>query len=326
MSARALLALAAAAALAACGDASAAAARVRIPRGAGFGQATDSLVAHGVVSNRLWFRFLARITRTDRALKPGIYDVPAGVGPQDVLRLLREGRTVQVKVTIPEGITLYEVADIAARRFGFPADSVVAAATDSSLVRSAGLEGPTFEGYLRPETYQLDADISPRQFVRFLGQQFAEAWDSTWDARSAQVGLTQREVVALASIVEGEARVDEERPVIAAVYWNRLKLHMPLQADPTVQYAIQLATGERKTRLYEKDYLTQSIYNTYLHPGLPPGPVSSPGQKSIEATLYPADVPYLFFVASEAGDGRHRFSRTYREHLRTIAKLRRASR
>jgi UPF0755 protein len=124
--------------------------------------------------------------------------------------------------------------------------------------------------------------------------------------------------------VEGEARADDERETIAGVYRNRLRIRMALQADPTVQYAILLATGVRKPRLYQKDYLVPSPYNTYLHPGLPPGPVNSPGRRSIEAALYPADNHFLYFVAGP--DGRHVFSRTYDEHLRNVAKMRRLMR
>jgi UPF0755 protein len=131
--------------------------------------------------------------------------------------------------------------------------------------------------------------------------------------------MSRSDILALASIVEGEARHDEDRPIIAGVYMNRLRRGMPLQADPTVQYAIQLKTGERKPRLFFKDYEFPSPYNTYLHQGLPPGPVNSPGLRSIAAALYPADVPYLYFVAGP--DGRHVFSRTIREHNAAVARI-----
>jgi UPF0755 protein len=132
--------------------------------------------------------------------------------------------------------------------------------------------------------------------------------------------MNRLQVVTLASIVEGEARADEERETIAGVYHNRLRIGMALQADPTVQYAIMLKRGRRKARLFIRDYAFPSPYNTYLHPGLPPGPVNSPSRRSIEATLYPAAVKYLYFVAGP--DGRHVFSRTYNEHLRAIRRIR----
>jgi UPF0755 protein len=150
---------------------------------------------------------------------------------------------------------------------------------------------------------------------------FRASWDSSWTRRLDTLGMSQLEVLTLASIVEGEARVDSERETIAGVYRNRLRLGMPLQADPTVQYAIELATGHRKPRLYEKDYAFPSPYNTYLNPGLPPGPVDSPSRRSIEAALYPAKVPYLYFVASP--DGHHSFSQSYEEHLQNVRRARR---
>ena len=154
-----------------------------------------------------------------------------------------------------------------------------------------------------------------------MGSEFLKQWQPGWDQRLDSLGWTRHQAVTMASIVEGEARHDDERPIIAAVYANRLRLGMPLQADPTVQYALQLRTGQRKPRLYFHDYGTNSPYNTYLHPGLPPGPVNSPGLASIQAALYPSAVPYLFFVAGP--DGHHVFSRTLREHNRAIQELRR---
>ena len=153
-----------------------------------------------------------------------------------------------------------------------------------------------------------------------MAEGFRAAWKPEWNARLGALGWTQAQLVTFASIVEGEARADDERETIAGVYHNRLRIGMALQADPTVQYAIFLATGKRRPRLFTKDYQFRSPYNTYLHPGLPPGPVNSPSLRSIEAALNPAKVPYLYFVAGP--DGRHVFSKTYTEHLRAIARVR----
>jgi UPF0755 protein len=156
--------------------------------------------------------------------------------------------------------------------------------------------------------------------VRIMASGFKAEWKPGWDARLDSLKMDRLELVTLASIVEGEARVDEERETIAGVYHNRLRIGMPLQADPTVQYAIFLKRGRRKSRLFNRDYQIQSPYNTYINRGLPPGPVNSPGRRSIEASLYPAPVKYLYFVAQP--DGRHVFSRTYGEQLRAIRKIR----
>ncbi|HSE27171.1 MAG TPA: endolytic transglycosylase MltG [Gemmatimonadales bacterium] len=295
--------------------------RVRVPPGATVAAVAESLHAHGIIADRFRFRITARLRRLDRALQAGVYDFRRGERTEAVLAALAEGRTAAQRFTAPEGITLAELAALAAERIGVPADSVLAAAR---RVASEGVlpdAGPALEGFLLPETYTLPVEVSAEDLVRAMAGGFRDAWQPEWDARADTLGMTRREVVTLASIVEGEARVGAERATIAGVYHNRLRRQMPLQADPTVQYAIQIATGERKPRLFLKDYRFPSPYNTYLHPGLPPGPISSPGLASIVAALYPADVPWLYFVAR--GDGRHVFSATYREHVNAINRIRR---
>ncbi|HEX6644017.1 MAG TPA: endolytic transglycosylase MltG [Gemmatimonadales bacterium] len=296
--------------------------RIIVPPGASFGQVLDSLDAHGLVGNRFLLKVRAKLTGRDRAVLAGVYQIPRGSSHAALLDLLQEGRQEEVRLTIPEGLTIGEVADLVEERLGIPADSLAAAATDSLLADSLGIRARSLEGYLRPDTYQLPPDITARELVRRLALEFETRWKPEWTARLDTLGLTRGELLALASIVEGEARVDAEREVIAGVYHNRLRIGMALQADPTVQYAIMLRTGERKKRLFEKDYGFASPYNTYLNPGLPPGPVNSPSERSIEAALYPDSVPYLFFVAQP--DGRHVFTRTYREHLRAVGEARRA--
>lgn len=294
--------------------------RVVIPRGATFRQATDSLAARGLVRWRPWFLIVARVGQFDRAIRPGVYEFVPGTSALSILRDLRAGRFVAVRMTVPEGRTVADIASIAEERLGIPADSIRAASRDTALLRHYGIPGGSAEGYLAPETYLVPADATAGDLVRLLLDQFLADWPQAWSARLDSIQLDRHQVVTLASIVEGEAQVDEERPVIAGVYLNRLRIGMALQADPTVQYAIQLATGARKPRLVNADYAFPSPYNTYLNPGLPPGPVGSPGRKSIEAVLYPASVTYLYFVAS--GGGRHAFSRTYDEHLRNVARAR----
>ena len=296
--------------------------RIVIPPGASFSSVLDSLEAHGLIGNRFALKVRAKLSGADRAVHAGAFEIPRGTSHAGILRLLREPKQLEVRFTVPEGLTIGDIAELAEARLGIPADSFVAAARDSLLADSLGLAVGSFEGFLRPDTYQLPPDITARELVRRLASEFLQVWKPEWDARLDTLDLTRPELLALASIVEGEARADEEREVIAGVYHNRLRIGMALQADPTVQYAIMLRTGERKKRLYEKDYGFVSPYNTYLNPGLPPGPVNSPGRRSIEAALYPDTVPYLFFVARP--DGRHVFTRTYREHLRAVAESRRA--
>ncbi|HWN19035.1 MAG TPA: endolytic transglycosylase MltG [Gemmatimonadales bacterium] len=295
-----------------------------LPAGASFSAVTDSLKAHGVITHPASFKLLARVRGVDRSVHSGVYEFPAGTSPLKVLTMLSRGQKAALRFTVPEGLTIPEVAALAREKLGIPPDSFVVAARDSSAATALlGTRMQSFEGFLRPETYLLPADIKARELVRVMAEGFKAEWTPAWDARLDTLKMTRLALVTLASIVEGEARADEERETIAGVYHNRLRIGMPLQADPTVQYAIMLKRGKRKPRLFVKDYQIASPYNTYLNRGLPPAPVNSPGRRSIEATLYPADVRYLYFVAEE--DGHHVFSRTYNEHLRAIRTIRRGS-
>jgi UPF0755 protein len=296
--------------------------RVTLPPGTPFSAVTDTLVVHGVVTSRRAFKLLARLRGVDRSVQAGIYEFEPGVSLWRVLDVLASGRGVALKFTVPEGLTIADVAALAATRLGLPEDSVLVAARDgASATAVLGFKVPSFEGFLRPETYSLPLGMRSRELVRVMAEGFKAGWGPGWDARLDSVGMSRLQLVTLASIVEGEARADDERETIAGVYHNRLEIGMALQADPTVQYAIALAKGARKARLYQKDYQFPSPYNTYLHSGLPPGPVNSPSHRSLEASLYPAKVPFLYFVAGP--DGRHVFSRSYSEHLRNVARMRR---
>ena len=304
----------------ACGS-SAQSARVILPPGASFAAVTDSLKAHRVITNPRWFKLLARIHGVDRSVHAGVYEFPAGTSEWRVLGMLAKGKKAALRFTVPEGLTIRDVAALAAARLGIAEGSFIAAARDSvAATRLLGMAVPSFEGFLRPETYILPADVDAKELVRVMAESFKAEWKPEWDARLDSLDMSRLELVTLASIVEGEARADDERETIAGVYRNRLRIGMALQADPTVQYAISLKRGRRKSRLFEKDYQFKSPYNTYLNPGLPPGPVNSPSRRSLEASLYPANVRYLYFVARP--DGRHVFSRTYSEHLRAIRQIR----
>jgi peptidoglycan lytic transglycosylase G len=317
---RALLSALSALSVTACSS-SAQTARVILPPGTSFAAVTDSLVAHRVVSNPRWFKFLARVRRIDRSVHAGVYEFPAGTPEWKVLNMLARGKKAALRFTVPEGLTILEVAELAAIRLGIPEDSFTTAARDGRAASSMlGFWAPSFEGFLRPETYILPADINATELIRFMVDRFKADWKPEWNTRLDSLKMSRLQLVTLASIVEGEARADDEREIIAGVYRNRLKIGMALQADPTVMYAISLKRGRRKSRLFEKDYQIKSPYNTYLNPGLPPGPVNSPSLRSLEAALYPADVRYLYFVAGP--DGRHVFSRTYSEHLRAVRKIR----
>ncbi len=217
--------------------------QLTIPPGSTLQAVADTLVAHGVIAHPTWFRLLARARRSDRRLQAGIYEFLRGERSWDVIDVLVEGRGKLVRFTLPEGLTVREAAAVAERELAIPADSFLAAALDTALVHGAGLDAPSLEGFLYPETYLVPPTVTASGLAGILGRAAAAAWTPARDARLDSLGMTRLEAVTLASIVEGEARAEEERAVIAAVYHNRLKLGMALQADPTVAYGIELKTG-----------------------------------------------------------------------------------
>lgn len=291
--------------------------RVTIPQGASFAAASDSLKSAGVIRSSRLFRAYAKMTRRDRALRPGTYDLPRNSGWAGLLEALTTGAGLQRTVTVPEGLTLAAIISLLSTSLELPEDSLRAAARDTALLRRLEIPTPTIEGYLFPETYQFAEGAGAQEVVAAMVRQFERAWKPEWNERLEELRLTRHEIVTLAAIVEKEVRVGEERPIISAVYHNRLRIGMALQADPTVQYA----RGQHTARVLHRDLDIESPYNTYRNPGLPPGPIASPGAASLEAALYPADVPYRFMVAHP--DGHHIFNVNFDGHTRTIQELRR---
>jgi UPF0755 protein len=300
----------------ACAETSTRRVRVTIPAGASVAVAAESLVKHGVISFPRLFRAYAAISGGDRRLQPGTYMLRRSESYPVVLRRLIDGRGLVNTITIPEGWEISDIVSAVARVAGVPADSLEAASRDTALVKRAGSTTGTLEGYLFPETYVFSVGATASQIMAAMLVQFERRWKPEWNARLDSLKMTRHEALTLASIIEKEARLARERPIISAVYHNRLRLGMALQADPTVQYAL----GEHRARVMERDLAVKSPYNTYLNPGLPPGPIASPGAASIEAALFPADVPYLYFVAHP--DGHHEFRRTFREHSDAVRQMR----
>ncbi|HEX7241580.1 MAG TPA: endolytic transglycosylase MltG [Longimicrobiaceae bacterium] len=284
--------------------------RVTIPRGSGLSAAADSLAAHGVIGWPAGFRLYARFRGAAARIKPGVYELPAESSWGAALDKLTSGDVVEVRVTIPEGWTTREIAARLAQVTGTPADSALALLADTAAARRHGVPGPTLEGYLYPATYVFPLGTPLPEMVRTLVRRYRGSWTPAMRARADSLGMTERQVVTLASIVEKEAKVWAERPTISAVYHNRLRIGMRLQADPTVQYAL----GSRQSRLLYSHIrdVADNPYNTYTRAGLPPGPIASPSKGAIEATLAPAAVDYLYFVARP--DGRHVFTRSLAEH------------
>lgn len=291
---------------------------VRVPAGASVRSIASRLDSAGLIDRPGLFAFYVRMKGADRELKSGHYRLTVGSRWGQLVATLRSGAVVTFPLTIPEGFTLRELAPRLAEFTGRAPDSVRAFLEDPGEAERLELPGPTLEGYLFPETYRFSEDVGLRAIIETMVRRYREFWGERERYLADSLGLSEREVVTLASIVEEEARVAEERPVIAGVYLNRLELGMLLQADPTVQYAL----GEPKERLLFRDIdsVADNPYNTYTQPGLPPGPIASPGEASLRAVLEPADVPYLFFVAKP--DGSHEFTRTAREHINAINRIR----
>ncbi len=290
---------------------------VTIPPGATVGQVADSLAAHRVIKSERAFRRLVRMLGYETAIAPGTY--PLRPGPMHSLfPLLLEGRPLAKPVPVPPGIMLSELAPAIEQRLGIPAESVLAAARNAELRTRVGARGPTLEGYLYPTVYYVSVEARASDVIRQMVDTFEARWKRTWSRRLDSLGVARDEVVTLASIIEGEAPHTTDRPLVSSVYHNRLRRGMRLQADPTVVYALG-----RRRRLSHADYGAASPYNTYRIAGLPPAPIGQPSEASIAAALDPPDSDFLYFVARP--DGRHVFSRTYREHLVAIRRVRRGA-
>jgi UPF0755 protein len=304
-------------AAAACRGSGTGEARVVVPRGATLRVAAESLAKARVVQNATAFRLYAMVRGRDRSIQAGTYVFKRGTSWSEVLEDLRGGKGLEHSITIPEGWSLFQIVPQLARVLNAPVDSVQAAVRDTALLHALDIPTSTLEGYLFPDTYVFPEGTTPRAAVRIMVERFQQVWQPEWDQRLQALAMSRNDVMALASIVEKEARLPEERAVIAAVYLNRLKSGMLLQADPTVQYAL----GRHVSRVFYKDLEVESPYNTYKHLGLPPGPIASPGKPSIVAALNPANVPYRFFVAYP--DGHHEFTENFSAHTVAVRAARR---
>ncbi|HUF14253.1 MAG TPA: endolytic transglycosylase MltG [Longimicrobiales bacterium] len=318
----ALLALLAAATLACggMGEGEGRPVRVHIPRGAAMSEVADSLAAHDIVDAAFAFRVYARLKGVAGSIKAGTYEFRPGAGWDRVLDDLEHGRVVHDRLVIPEGWDIRRIAPGLAAAADVPVDSVQAMLFDSTAADRFQVPGPTLEGYLFPATYAFPVRAPLDSLVRRIVERYRAVWTPERRARADSIDMTEREVVTLASIIEAEAKHPAEMPLISAVYHNRLRRNYPLQADPTVQYA--LGAHQQRLLYAHIDSSEDNPYNTYRRPGLPPGPIGSPGEAAIDAALRPDSVSYFYFVARP--DGSHVFTRTYAEHQRAVAAMRRA--
>ncbi len=285
---------------------------VTISRGMPFRLVVDSLVEGGVIRNKWSFELAGRILGFTKSIKVGKYLFVSGQSNYDILRDINYGKTrVIIPVTIVEGWRVDKIAHRFEHDLGIDGKIFLSLCQNEKFIHSHGINAASLEGYLLPETYSFYWQPEEQEVLARILNGFNQFYNDSLIKKQEVLGKTQTEILTLASIVEAESNVDEERPRVAGVYLNRLKKNMRLEADPTVQYAL----GEgRRLRFLDLDF--ESPYNTYRHTGLPPGPINNPGKLSILAALYPEQHEYLFFVAK--GTGGHRFAKNYGEHQKNI--------
>jgi UPF0755 protein len=285
---------------------------LRIEQGEPFAAVVRKLRAHQVIPNEKLFSLWARLTGSDKKIQWGVYRFDPSLAPQEVLHRLVTGKRVFLMVTIPEGLTIKEIAELLAKMQIADRDKFFAAATDPELLAILGLEHKGLEGYLFPNTYQFTPMTSEKEIILTMAEQFRKASEPIWAQFGGSDKLSRHEIITLASIIEKETGIEAERPLVSAVFHNRLKRNMALQSDPTVIYGLKEFDGN----LTRKDLKDQNPYNTYRIPALPPGPICNPSLASIKAALQPADVPYLFFVSKN--DGTHVFSEDLESHNQAV--------
>lgn len=283
---------------------------VTIVRGMTPHSIADSLLQLKIIPSKTQFLLATKWMGVARELQAGTYRFSGRLSYYSILRKLKDGHTIQEKITFPEGMRIREMAQLLENKFGIDAEQFIELTRDPGYCTRLGEGILSLEGYLFPETYFFRSDVRPEEVIETLLSRSLSILEQQLAGQDETIRLSRHEIVTLASLIEGEALLDEERPIISAVYHNRLERGMLLQADPTLQY---LLPGKPR-RLLDKDLEIESPYNTYLHAGLPPGPVNNPGLASIRAALNPAEVNYLYLVAK--GDGSHVFSKTNTEHIR----------
>lgn len=294
--------------------------RIDVAVGEPFRATARKLEAAGLVRSALALTLWTRWKGFDRQIQHGAYQFTEPAPPTALVEKMRSGEAMVLRVTLPEGGTARDLA-LALERAGLGESAkFVALAHDATFTQSLGVAGTSLEGYLFPDTYSFSPLDTPEKILGAFVARFHQVFTAEMVADAEKQGFSAHQIVTLASVVEKETGREEERPLVSAVFRNRLRLGMPLQADPTVIYGIEQFNGN----LTRKDLETATPYNTYTAAGLPPGPIANPGRPSLVAALHPADVPYLYFVAGE--DGSHVFNTSLAEHNRAVNRYQRAHR
>ena len=287
---------------------------VEIPPDASFKTVASLLAQKGLIVSPFWFRLLGKVQDAERKIKPGEYDLHTKMRPPEILDALVKGKVIQYSVVIPEGFTAYQVGKVL-NEANLADDAVITHLFRTpEFVKSLGIQAATLEGYLFPDTYYFPRRTKPEEILKTMVSRFRQVYTPDLQARATALNMTEREVITLASIIEKETGQDDERALISAVFHNRLRKRYPLQSDPTVVYEMPEFDGKWTHALLAR----ATPYNTYVHPGLPPGPIANPGLKSLVAALNPAPVSYLYFVSKN--DGSHQFSASLDEHNRAVGR------
>lgn len=290
---------------------------VEVTEGMSFKAIAGKLKREGIIRYRGYFELIGRLQGISRKVRVGYYGVGSHMSMWKVLDAFRQGRVIEYEVVIPEGYNLFQIGwTLSHTPLLDDPNRFIDLVTNKEFAASLGVEAGSLEGYLFPDTYYLPKGITLPDIAKRMVQRYRAVYTRDYQQRATEIGLTEHQVLTLASIVEKEAKVASERKLVSAVYHNRLKKGMKLQADPTAVY------GKRAwiTKVSAEDLKRKTPYNTYLHKGLPPGPIANPGQGAILAALYPEQVGYLFFVAQ--GDGSHHFSNEFSEHEKAINRYR----
>jgi len=289
---------------------------VEIPAHKGVVEVAELLDDAGVIRSRVGFILLSLARGSFRSLKAGEYQIPAGTNTVRVLELLEGGQVFQHMVVFQEGSTLGELARQLQTERLASAEDILRVGKDPVFLKTLDVQADSVEGYLFPDTYQFVKGMTPEEILARMVARMREKISPEILLEARERGLTVHQLLTLASIIEKEAVDPGEMPLISAVFWNRLRRDMPLQADPTVQYAV----GKDRKRLTREDLQADSPYNTYRRQGLPPGPIASPGRTAIQAAVRPARVGYLYFVATD--DRHHQFSTNLADHNAAVARYR----
>lgn len=297
--------------------------KVSVQPGQTLGHITQHLSDEHVISNKRMFRWAVQLMGKETEIPVGTFRIVDAKSNYDIIQQLVYGSPEIKKIRLLEGWSIEQIADQINRVMGLPKEEIISLSQDYRFLRKHDIQANSLEGYLFPDTYLFFDGDTPHSVLSKLVGEYKKFWNDTRRDRASALNMSEHDVVTLASIIEGEAIYDSERPTISGVYHNRLNTGMRLQADPTIQYIID--DGPR--RLLNKDLKIDSPYNTYKYDGLPPGPINSPGEESLIAALYPENNEYLFFVAR--GDGYHTFTTNEREHnlaKRKFQKIRREAR